>query len=158
MLHQLLDTSGLSAPEQDYLEILGNLIDEYESKAHPIESLPPHQMLGMSIESICVTQTEVFRAAGIPESRVRYFPTASGLFNPITLRNSRPTSRRNDSPDLSGRPKSHGSLAIMPCARPPPRWMSVKVEERHSSETHSIESMQSGESQKNVHQSPNGWR
>ena len=37
MLHQLLDAPSLSTPEQDYLEILGNLIDEYESKAHPIE-------------------------------------------------------------------------------------------------------------------------
>lgn len=70
MLHQLLDASSLSAPEQDYLEILGNLIEEYESKAHPIEPLPPNQMLAMSIESKGVTQTEVSRATGIPVSTI----------------------------------------------------------------------------------------
>jgi antitoxin component HigA of HigAB toxin-antitoxin module len=70
MLHQLLDAPSLSAPEQDYIlhredvEILGNLIDEYESKAHPIELLPPSQMLAMSIESKGVTQTEVSRVTG----------------------------------------------------------------------------------------------
>jgi len=51
MLHQLLDAPSLSAAEQDYLEILGNLIDENESNAHPIEPLPPHQILAMSIVS-----------------------------------------------------------------------------------------------------------
>jgi HTH-type transcriptional regulator/antitoxin HigA len=54
-LHQLLDASRLSAPERDYLEILGNLIDEYETKAYPIEPLPPNQMLAMSIETKGVT-------------------------------------------------------------------------------------------------------
>jgi len=70
MLHQLLDAPTLSAPERDYLEILGNVIDEYESKAHPIEPLPPNQMLAMSIESKGVTQTEVARATGIPVSTI----------------------------------------------------------------------------------------
>ena len=65
MLHQLLDAPSLSAAEQDYLEILGNLIEEYENKAHPIESLPPHEMLAMSIETKGVTQTGVSRATGI---------------------------------------------------------------------------------------------
>jgi HTH-type transcriptional regulator / antitoxin HigA len=62
VLHRLSDARSLSAPEQDYLEILGNVIDEYESKALPIEPLPPHQMLAISIESKGVTQTEVSRA------------------------------------------------------------------------------------------------
>jgi HTH-type transcriptional regulator / antitoxin HigA len=70
MLHQLLDAPSLSAPEQGYLEILGNLIEEYETKAHSIEPLPPHQMLARSIESKGVTQTEVSRATGIPGSTI----------------------------------------------------------------------------------------
>jgi len=36
--------SRLSATESDYLEIPGNLIDEYENKHHPIANLPPHEM------------------------------------------------------------------------------------------------------------------
>ena|SRR5436309_8753768 len=81
MLHQLLDAPGLTAPEQDYLEILGNLIEEYESKAHLIEPLPPHQMLAMSIESKGVTQTEVSRATGIPVSTISELIAQKREFN-----------------------------------------------------------------------------
>jgi HTH-type transcriptional regulator/antitoxin HigA len=81
MLHQLLDAPGLSVPEQDYLEILGNLIDEYESKAHPIEPLPPYQMLAMSIEGKGVTQTEVSRATGIPISTISELVAQKREFN-----------------------------------------------------------------------------
>ena len=70
MLRRLLDAPKLSQVEQDYHEVLGNLIEEYESKAHPIEPLPPHQMLVMSIESKGVTQTEVARATGIAVSTI----------------------------------------------------------------------------------------
>jgi HTH-type transcriptional regulator/antitoxin HigA len=81
MLHQLLDASGLSGPEQDYLEILGNLIDEYERKAHPVEPPPPNQMLALSIESKGVTQTEVSRATGIPVSTISELIAQKREFN-----------------------------------------------------------------------------
>jgi HTH-type transcriptional regulator / antitoxin HigA len=81
MLQQLLDASSLSAPAQDYLEILGNLIEEYERKAHPTEPLPPHQVLAMSIESKEVTQTEVSRATGIPVSTISELIAQKREFN-----------------------------------------------------------------------------
>jgi HTH-type transcriptional regulator/antitoxin HigA len=81
MLHQLLDAPSLSAPEQDYLEILGNVIDEYESKAHAIEPLPPNQMLAMSIETKGVTQSEVSRATGIPVSTISELIAQKREFN-----------------------------------------------------------------------------
>jgi len=81
MLHQLLDASSLSAPEQDYLEILGNLIEEYETKAYPMEPLLPHQMLAQSIESRGVTQTEVSRATGIPVSTISELIARKRAFN-----------------------------------------------------------------------------
>jgi HTH-type transcriptional regulator/antitoxin HigA len=81
ILHQLLDAANLSAPAQDYLEVLGNLIDEYESKAHPIEPLSPNQMLAMSIESKGVTQTEVSRATGIPVSTISELIAQKREFN-----------------------------------------------------------------------------
>jgi HTH-type transcriptional regulator/antitoxin HigA len=81
MLHQLLDMPGLSAPEQDYLEILGNHSEDYESKAHPIEPLAPNQMLAMSIESKGVTQTEVSRATGIPLSTISELIAQKREFN-----------------------------------------------------------------------------
>jgi HTH-type transcriptional regulator/antitoxin HigA len=81
MLHQLLDAPRRSALERDYLEILGNLIDEYKSKAHPIEPLPPSQMLAMSIETKGVTQTEVSRATGIPVSTISELIAQKREFN-----------------------------------------------------------------------------
>jgi HTH-type transcriptional regulator / antitoxin HigA len=81
MLHQLLDAPSLSVPEQDYLEILGNLIEEYESKAHPTEALQANQMLAMSIESKGVTQTEVSRATGIPVSTISELIAQKREFN-----------------------------------------------------------------------------
>ena len=81
ILHQLLDAPRLSAPERDYLEILGNVIEEYESKTHPIEPLPPNQMLAMSIESKSVTQTEVSRAMGIPVSTISELIAQKREFN-----------------------------------------------------------------------------
>jgi HTH-type transcriptional regulator / antitoxin HigA len=70
VMHKLVDTSHLSAPERDYLLILGNLIQEYEAKAHPIEPLEPHEMLSSLLEARSVTQTEVSRVTGIPVSTI----------------------------------------------------------------------------------------
>ncbi len=80
-LHRLLDAPKPSPAELDYREVLGNLIDEYESKAHPIEPLPPHQMLAMSIESKGVTQTEVARATGITVSTISELIAQKREFN-----------------------------------------------------------------------------
>ena len=49
MMHELVDTPRLTTPEADYLVILGNLIEEYEKKNHPIEDLPPHEMLAARV-------------------------------------------------------------------------------------------------------------
>ena len=70
VLHQLLDADHLVAPERDYLEILGNLIEEYERVAYPTEPLRPHEMLKASMEAKGVTQTEVSKATGIPNSTI----------------------------------------------------------------------------------------
>jgi HTH-type transcriptional regulator/antitoxin HigA len=70
VLHHLLDAASLTEPEQDYLLILGNLIEEYEAEAHPVEPLPPHEMLAGLIEAKGVTQTEVAHATKIPVSTI----------------------------------------------------------------------------------------
>lgn len=79
----LLDAEALTDQEQDYLEILGNLIEDYEEKAYPVEDVVPHKMLAGLIEAKGVTQTEVSKASipgidnfGIarPETTVQSFP------------------------------------------------------------------------------------
>ncbi|HZI50225.1 MAG TPA: helix-turn-helix domain-containing protein [Terriglobia bacterium] len=71
----------LSAPEADYLEILGNLIEEYEAKHHPIENLPPHEMLAAAMEARSVNQTEVSKATGIPVSTISELLSQKRDFN-----------------------------------------------------------------------------
>jgi len=81
VLHQLLDADHLSPAEEDYLLILGNLIEEYEKVAHPSEPLPPHEMLAASIEAKGVTQSEVSRATGIPVSTISEILSLKRDFN-----------------------------------------------------------------------------
>lgn len=81
MLHRLLDAPQLSAAEQDYREVLGNLIEEYEIKAHPTEPLPPHEVLAISIATKGVTPTRVSRATGIPVSTVSELIAQKREFN-----------------------------------------------------------------------------
>ena len=58
ILYQLLDADHLV------------LIEEYEKSAYPTEPLPPHEMLKVSMEAKGVTQTEVSKATGIPNSTI----------------------------------------------------------------------------------------
>ena len=46
VLHRLLDERRLSWAERDYLEILGNLIEDYEKLVHPVKLLPSAQKAG----------------------------------------------------------------------------------------------------------------
>ena len=81
VLHALVDTESLSVPEQDYLLILGNLIEEYEEKAYLIEDLPPHEMLAGLIEAKEITQSAVAKATGIPVSTISELLAQKREFN-----------------------------------------------------------------------------
>lgn len=81
VLHMLIDADHLSAAEQDYLEILGNIIEEYEETAHPVEDVPAHQMLAGLMEAKQVTQTQVFKATGIPISTISELLSQKRDFN-----------------------------------------------------------------------------
>ena len=81
VLHALVDTESLSVLEQDYLLILGNLIEEYEEKAYLIEDLPPHEMLAGLIEAKEITQSAVAKATGIPVSTISELLAQKREFN-----------------------------------------------------------------------------
>ncbi|MCX7424409.1 MAG: helix-turn-helix domain-containing protein [Planctomycetia bacterium] len=70
MVDALLDKPHLTAAERDYLDVLGGLVEQYESKEHPIEPLPDGPMLRQLIEARGVSQTEVARATGIVDSTI----------------------------------------------------------------------------------------
>ena len=80
-MHELLDAAKLTAAEADYLLILGNLIEEYESVHHPIEDLPPHLMLAESMAAKGVNQTEVSKGTGIPVSTISELLSQKRDFN-----------------------------------------------------------------------------
>lgn len=64
----LLDRESLDAAEQDYLDVLSDLVEQYEEEQHPIRPLPDGQMLSYLIEQKGVTQAETADATGIAES------------------------------------------------------------------------------------------
>src|SRR5438105_1838015 len=72
MIHGLLDRDRLDPAEEDDLDVLSDLVERYEDKAHPIETgdLSDAEMLKHLIEAKNVTQVEVARATGIAESTI----------------------------------------------------------------------------------------
>lgn len=65
MLDTLLDRPRLTKAEQDYLEVLTDLIEKYEASADPIEPLPDADMLRFLLDSRGMTQLELAAATGI---------------------------------------------------------------------------------------------
>jgi HTH-type transcriptional regulator/antitoxin HigA len=70
MVDSLLVRRDLSAEEEDYLEVLGDLIERYESEAHPMVPVSDAQMLRHLIEAKGVSQTEICAATGIADSTI----------------------------------------------------------------------------------------
>ena len=70
MADSLLDRRDLAAEEEDYLEVLGDLIERYEREAHPIAAVSDAEMLRHLIEARDVSQTEISRATGIADSTI----------------------------------------------------------------------------------------
>ena len=70
MVDSLLDRPALAPEEDDYLEVLGDLIQRYESEAHPIEPVSDAEMFRHLIDAKGVSQTEVSAATGIADSTI----------------------------------------------------------------------------------------
>jgi HTH-type transcriptional regulator / antitoxin HigA len=68
MVDSLLDRRDLAAEEEDYLEVLGDLVERYEAEAHPMAPVSDAEMLRHLIEAKGVSQTEVSGAAEIANS------------------------------------------------------------------------------------------
>jgi HTH-type transcriptional regulator/antitoxin HigA len=72
VMNSLLDREDLDRDEDDYLDVLSDLIARYEEKHHPIrtDDLTEAEMLEHLIEAKGVTQAEAARAASMAESTV----------------------------------------------------------------------------------------
>jgi HTH-type transcriptional regulator / antitoxin HigA len=81
VLRHLVDARHLSEPEEDYLLLLGNLIAEYEAEAHPVEPLPPHEMLAGLMEAKGVNQVQLHEETGIAVSTISELLAKKRSFN-----------------------------------------------------------------------------
>jgi HTH-type transcriptional regulator/antitoxin HigA len=70
VIDSLIDQDDLSAPEQDYLDVLSDLVEVYEDQTIPIKPVDDANMLRLLIEAKRVTQIEVAKKAGIAESTI----------------------------------------------------------------------------------------
>jgi HTH-type transcriptional regulator / antitoxin HigA len=70
VIDSLIDQDELSAPEQDYLDVLSDLVEAYEETAVPIEPVGDAEMLRILIEAKGVTQAQAAKDAGIAESTI----------------------------------------------------------------------------------------
>ena len=70
VIDALIDRPALNAPEQDYLDVLSDLVEDYESVTVPMRPVGDADLLRFLIEQKNVTQTETAAGAGIAESTV----------------------------------------------------------------------------------------
>lgn len=66
----LLAKPSLSRDEDDYLEVLGDLVYKYESASQPADPVPDSVMLQHLMEAKSISRAEVHRATGIPVSTI----------------------------------------------------------------------------------------
>jgi HTH-type transcriptional regulator / antitoxin HigA len=66
----LLDKPRRNPAEEDYLEVLGNLVERYETEAHPEQPVSDAAMLRHLIDARAVSQVEIARLTGIAISTI----------------------------------------------------------------------------------------
>jgi HTH-type transcriptional regulator/antitoxin HigA len=70
IIGELLARPRLDADEQDYLDVLGDLVAQHEAKHHSIPAASDAELLAFMIEQKGVTQADVARATGFPVSTI----------------------------------------------------------------------------------------
>ena len=70
VIDSLLSRPSLIPEEEDYLDVLGDLVKRYESDIHPIAHVSDAEMLNHLIEAKGVSQTEVSESTGIAISTI----------------------------------------------------------------------------------------
>ena len=69
-IDSLVDRDRLTAPEQDYLYVLSDLVEDYEHAAVPIKPVSDLVLFRFLIESKQVTQARIAAETGIAESTI----------------------------------------------------------------------------------------
>ncbi len=70
VIDSLIDQSKLTQPEDDYLDVLGDLVEAYEDIHIPMGNCSDADMLQFLLESHRVSQSQAAKDAGIAESTI----------------------------------------------------------------------------------------
>jgi HTH-type transcriptional regulator/antitoxin HigA len=70
MVDELTDQNVLNQDQRDYLDVLSDLIEHYESESHPIGPATDAEVLAHLIEAKGTTQADMARETGIAESTI----------------------------------------------------------------------------------------
>jgi HTH-type transcriptional regulator/antitoxin HigA len=70
LIDSLIDRDDLDPGEEDYLDVLGDLVHNYEAKHHPIAPVSDAEMLRFLLESNEMTQAVLAQKSGIAESTI----------------------------------------------------------------------------------------
>ena len=68
MIDRLLDRGALAGDEEDYLDVLSDLVEKYEDQHDPIERISGLDALRHLVESSGKTRATVASEAGLPKS------------------------------------------------------------------------------------------
>lgn len=70
VIDDLLDRESLSQPEQDYLDVLSDLVEQYEAEAVPMKPVGDADMLRFLLAAKGVKQAQAASESGIAESTI----------------------------------------------------------------------------------------
>jgi HTH-type transcriptional regulator/antitoxin HigA len=70
VIDELLDRAALTVPEQDYLDVLSDLVESYETETIPMRPVGDAELLRFLIEHKNITQAEAASGASIAESTI----------------------------------------------------------------------------------------
>jgi HTH-type transcriptional regulator / antitoxin HigA len=70
MIDALLDLDKRSGDEEDYLDVLSDLVEKHEDENDPVPTVASADMLRFLIDNRATTQTEVATETGIAESTI----------------------------------------------------------------------------------------
>jgi HTH-type transcriptional regulator/antitoxin HigA len=81
LVDELTDRDDLDAGEKDYLDVLSDLIERYETESFPIEAVSDAVMLAHLLEAKGITQAELARETKIAESTISAILTGKRKLN-----------------------------------------------------------------------------
>lgn len=70
VIHSLIDQDKLSPAEDEYLDVLSTLVEDYEDEHYPIEDVSDAAMIEYFMDLREVTQTQLAAAVGIATSTI----------------------------------------------------------------------------------------